>query len=142
MVLSCNGIERLHRSLGSHLLSSRDAVQGLNRFGRIIYLGQSIQVSAIGRQRDFAITKQISDSLAHIDPLHDVPAIAPDLFSDFELRRVINDHLQAENRTGFVVHFEPVLFHPVFDANVGKSFEGEIHQITDNVALKASAHRL
>jgi hypothetical protein len=44
---------------------------------------------------------------------------------DFEFRRVINDHLQAENRTGFVVHFEPVLFHPVFDANAGKPFEGE-----------------
>jgi hypothetical protein len=41
-------------------------------------------------------------SLAHIDPLHDVPAIAPDFFSDFEFRRVINDHLQAENRTGRV----------------------------------------
>jgi hypothetical protein len=31
------------------------------------------------------------------------------------------------------------LFHPVFDANAGKPFEGEIRQIADNIALKASA---
>jgi hypothetical protein len=67
-----------------------------------------------------------------------VLTIAANLFSHFEFCRVIDDHLQAENRTGFVVHLDPVLLHPVFDANAGKTFDGEIHQVTDDVALKSS----
>jgi hypothetical protein len=45
----------------------------------------------------------------------------------------------VENRTGFGVHLDPVLFHPVFDANAGKTLDGEVAQITDHIAVKGSA---
>src|SRR5262245_23450446 len=59
-------------------------------------------------------------------------------FSEFEFRRIIDDYLQAENRTGFVVHLQSSCF-AVFDANAGKSLGGEVRQITDDIALKDSA---
>jgi hypothetical protein len=59
------------------------------------------------------INKQLSD--AHRNPFHDTPVFASDFLSDLEFLGIINHHLYPKNRTGFVVHFQPVLVNTMFD---------------------------
>jgi hypothetical protein len=35
--------------------------------------------------------------------------------SDFEFLGIVDDQLEPKNRTGFVIHFQPVLFEAMFD---------------------------
>ena len=52
-----DGIERLGSPLGSNLLAGRDAVQGADGVGRIVDLGQGVEIPAIGSQRNILVTK-------------------------------------------------------------------------------------
>jgi len=87
------------------------------------------QITTVRCQRDVSITEQIGHTLSHIDPLHDFPAVARDLLENFKSFRFVDDHLQPEDRACLVVHFEPVLFHSMFDPSPGNSLEGEIANV-------------
>jgi hypothetical protein len=58
------------------------------------------------------------------------------LLSDFESLRFIDHHLDTEDRTGFVIHLQPVLFHTMFDAGSGNPLEGQVTDIADDFAFK------
>ena len=47
--------------------------------------------------------------------------------------------LQPEDRTGLVVHLEPVLFHSMFDPGSRNAFEREIANIADDFPFKVGA---
>src|SRR5262245_37161311 len=67
---------------GPTTLAARDIPSNSGKLGPrfCTSLSESIEVSSIGRQRNLAITKEVSDSLAHVDPLHEIVAVALDFF--------------------------------------------------------------
>ena len=69
-VVARHGIERLGGPLGSNWLAGGDAVQGADGVGGIVDLGQSVELTAIGRQRHLAVAEQVGHALAHVDPRH------------------------------------------------------------------------
>jgi hypothetical protein len=68
-------------------------------------------------------------TLAHLDPFHDVLTVTRNLLPDFESLRFIDHGFQPDDRTGLVIHFEPVLFDVMFDARPGNPFQEEIGNI-------------
>ena len=70
---------------------------------------------------DFLVAEKISHSLPHRNPFHDASVIAGNLLSDFEFLGIIDHHLHPKNRTGFIVHFQPVLFDTMFNPCPGNS---------------------
>jgi hypothetical protein len=41
--------------------------------------------------------------------------------ADFELPRLVDDRLDAQDQAEFVVHLQPIVFHPVFDPSTGQT---------------------
>ena len=89
---------------------------------RVVENRQRIQVSVVCLPGDIPIAEKIRHSLPHRNPLHDTPVLASDFLSDFEFLGIINHHLHPKNRTGFIAHFQPVLFNTMYDTCPGNSF--------------------
>ena len=63
-------------------------------------------------------------------------AFARYLFANSKSLRFVDDHFQSEDRTGLVIHLEPVLFHSMFDSGSWNPFEGEIADVADDFAFE------
>src|SRR5208337_1500456 len=98
---------------------------------------QSVQVSLVCLLGDLLIAKEIGHSLPHRNPLKDLLALASDFLSDFKFLGVVDDHLHTKNRTGLVVHFQPVLFYAMLDPCTGNPLAPRIH-VTDDFASEFS----
>jgi hypothetical protein len=66
-------------------------------------------------RQDLAIAEEVRHALPQGHPLGLAPAAAPDPAADAKFLRRVDDHLDAEDQTGLVIHLDPVLFHAVFD---------------------------
>ncbi|HEY2383475.1 MAG TPA: hypothetical protein VGK48_20065 [Terriglobia bacterium] len=83
--------------------------------------------------------EQIGDAFAHGHPLGLALAVACDPFADFEFRRAVDDGFDPEDESGFVDHFDPVLFHTMFDARSSHAAANETGQIRNNLSFKVAA---
>ena len=128
-------IESAHPVARSSLLSCGQRIELLDGRRRVVNDRQSFQVSGVGLPGDFQVAEKIGHTFAHRHPLHDLSAFAADTLSDFESLGVIDDHLDAKNRTGLVDHFQPVLFNTMLDARTGKApAPDSVVEIGDHIA--------
>src|SRR5262245_38591830 len=86
------GIESFCRSFWSQLLTGGDAIQGTDRIRWIVDFSKSRQITAVGSQRDITITEQVGHAFSHVDPCHDLLALARHLLADCKSLRFVNDH--------------------------------------------------
>jgi hypothetical protein len=97
---------------------------------------RAAKIPTVDSQGDLSVTEQVSHSLSHVDPSHDFLSFACHLLANGKSLRFVDHHFQSEDRTGLVVHLEPVLFHSMFDPGSGDPFEGEIADVTNDFAFE------
>ena len=83
--------------------------------------GQGIEVTLVGGAGDGVVVVEIGDALVHGAPDHLSASLANAESADFELTRLVDDGLDAEDEAEFVVHLQPVVFDPMLDASAGES---------------------
>jgi hypothetical protein len=79
--------------------------------------GERIQVAAIGRKAELDAAADIDDAFAQISPTHLFTAAAGDHPTHAEAFRIVDCGLDSQYGAGLVLHFDRVLFHPMFDPN-------------------------
>ncbi len=87
----------------------------LVRRSRIVHHRQRIQVTFVRGLRVPFVLRQIRDTFVHGSPHHLRLAFPNPLAEDSELARLVDHRFHAQDQTEFVVHLQPVFFHPVFD---------------------------
>jgi hypothetical protein len=93
-----------------------DLVEEAVGLGRIVYGGQGVEVGAVGTRTDLGVAIEVANALGHGIPADDGLAPAFSLASDAKLVGMIDDCFDTQYAPVFVVHFDPVAFHPVFHA--------------------------
>ena len=89
---------------------------------------QCVQIARIGALAHFDTASNIDDAFSHFDPRHLLLAVAGHSTADFKSPRIIDRRLDSQYGTGFVVHFDRVLFDPMLDAD---AFHAEPHVTSD-----------
>jgi len=103
------------------LFSRSNIVELLHCRRRIIDDSQCLQVSVVCLPRDFEVAERDKPPPSSFKPTPGPACFTSYLLSDFEFLGIIDDHLHPKNRTGFIVHFQPVLFNAMFDPCPGDS---------------------
>ena len=80
--------------------------------------------------------EQVAHSLAHGYPFDFALARHP--LWNAEFLWIIDDGFDPKNETGFIIHFEPVLFNAMFDSGSLHAAD-ETRQIRDNFTFKTAA---
>src|SRR5262249_57954276 len=79
--------------------------------------GQGLQITAVGGERYLHAPAQISQPFTHGHPAQATLAFAGHQPANFEAPGVVDGGLDSQYAALFVVHFDRVLFDPVFDAH-------------------------
>ena len=87
----------------------------------VLHGAQSLQVTAVGRQANFGITAHVGDPFGHGEPAQDALSATDAAAIDPELIGMIDHGFDTQYAPMFVVHFDTVGFHPVFDPGPGPS---------------------
>jgi hypothetical protein len=122
-ILPGKGIESPHAANGSGGLPRGEVVELFNRRRGIVDDNQSIQAPLVCQSRDLEVAKKIGHPFPHSNPFHEFPTLSSDALSDFEFLGIVDDHFDPKNRTGLVVHFQPVLFDAMFDPRTGDALQ-------------------
>ena len=112
---SGQGIEDLDGSRRGRLLAGRNLVQGLQGDRRIVDCGQGVQVPGVALERDLTVPEEVGNALPQGNPCADAVTTAADAAAHAKFLRLVDHRLDLEDEPGFLVHLEPVLFHPMFD---------------------------
>lgn len=118
VALAC-GVEA---GVGSVVLSAgiAEALKVVEGFcGRFLDDGQRLKIACVGGVADLAVAMEVGDAFVHGTPDGGFFAAADSLSADFELPGVVDDGLDAEDQSAFVVHLDPVVSHAVFDSRAG-----------------------
>src|SRR5215470_9704083 len=113
--------------------SLADAIQQTVRRSLQTHYGQRLQITSVGPKAQLSTPTQIGDALTQWQPLHNGLTFAPSFAPYLETSGVVNGCLNPQHATLLVVHFDRVLFNPVFDAN---SFHPPL-QVTANLTGKS-----
>src|SRR5258705_12126344 len=115
------GVLRANRPQGAILPlgfdSLADAVQQAVRRCFQSDYGERLQIAGVSRAAQFRAAPQISNAFAQRQPLHNRLALAPPLSMYSETSGVVNRRLNPQYAALLVVHFDRVLFNPVFYAD-------------------------
>src|SRR5258705_1019254 len=115
------GVLRANRPQGAILPlgfdSLADAVQQAVRRCFQSDYGERLQIAGVSRAAQFRAAPQISNAFAQRQPLHHRLALAPPLSMYSETSGVVNRRLNPQYAALLVVHFDRVLFNPVFHAD-------------------------
>ena len=87
--------------------------------GSLVNRCQGVKITPIGGKGDFGIAVEIGDTFSHRKPTDYFLAVTSSAAPDLEFIRTIDDGLDTQYAAVFVVHFYPVLFHPVFHPCAG-----------------------
>jgi len=110
--------------------------QELEGFGGIADNGEGVQVAAVSRPGDIAVAVEVGNALAHWEPGEDDLSFPFAPTSHQEIIGTIDYCFDTQYAAQFVVHFNPVLFHPVFDASARQTLEVGGFQPPFEVAVK------
>ena len=100
---------------------------------------QSVQVGFVCAQAYLPVAVKVGDALGHGIPVHELFAATLALAANAKLVGMIDNCLDSQYASEFVVHFYPVFFHPVFHARSGPTlFEG-VKELTLEVPVKFSS---
>jgi len=91
-------------------------IERLAQLRRRINHGQSFEVTVIGGQGNFPVPEQVGDTLVHGHPTDRTLSVPCAPTAHMEFPGLIDDGLDAEDPTHFVVHFDPVILDPMFDS--------------------------
>lgn len=83
----------------------------------VFNFSEGVEVADVGLAAYLRIPPEVGDPLCHWIPAHFLFAVALPLAIDLELAWMIDHCLDPQYDTVFVVHFNPVLFHPMLDAS-------------------------
>src|SRR6266571_8806840 len=115
------GVLRANRSQGAILPLSfdslADAVQQSVRMCFQADYGERIQIATISCPTQLSPPTQIRYAFAQRQPFHNLFTLAPTAAMYFETSGVVNCCLNPQHAALFVVHFDRVLFNPVFHAD-------------------------
>jgi len=134
-VIAAKGIEAPHSVSveGGRLTELVEQVVGLRG---IIDRSQSGKVSHVGAEADLLVAPQIGDPLGHGVPPHNQIAVAFSPAPDEKLVGMIDHCLDSQYAPVFVVHFHPVLFHPVFHPGAATTLGATGHEFSLEVAVE------
>ena len=131
---------RVEPPVGPTVLAARlgQRPKALTRLGRVIHDDQCIQVSLVDCEADLGITAEVGDALGHRIPAHDLfpPADAPS--PGFEFVRTIDHGLDPQYAPLLVVHFYPVVFHPMPNAGARPAFLVVVADVAGEVSAQLS----
>lgn len=98
-----------------------DAVELLRRGARAVDDAQGVQVPRVGGAGLGVVLVEIGHAFIHRTPDHLPSSAAQPTATNAKLPRLIDDRLDPQDLAELVVHFQPVVFHPVLDAGAGKT---------------------
>src|SRR5436309_10220028 len=115
------GVEQAEAATAAAVERNRctHAVQVLGGGAGRIDDGQGIEVALVGGAGDGVVVIEIGHALVHGTPTHLAVSVPSPQAADAELAGLVNHGLHAEDQAELVVHFQPVVFHPVLDAGAG-----------------------
>src|SRR5262245_45912057 len=103
--------------------------------------GQCFQVSGIGLTANFDPSIDIGHAFAYRNPRFGFLPMAMGFAIHFETSWVVNCGLDPQNTSLFVVHFDRVLFNPVFDPGAFWAFADFALDFTVKTAIGLSAEK-
>lgn len=95
---------------------------------------EGLQIVMVGRPRDFEITIEIGHTLGHREPAYSLLAVAHSRSTNLKFIRTIDNRFYTQYASMLIVHFYPVIFHPVFNPGTGPTF----FEFVENLTFKAS----
>ena len=113
-VVKCGGIESLIGP-ACNMERSGKLMEGLGVELGVVDHRKGFEIALVNGEGDLGVAIQKGDALGHGEPARDFLSVADAPTTDLELVRMIDDCLDAKDASVFVVHLNPVLFHPVFD---------------------------
>ena len=96
---------------------------------------ERLKIVLVGCQRDFPIAVEVGHALGHGIPADHPLSLANTLAANLELPWMVDHCFYAQYAPVFVVHFYPVLTHPVFDPCAGLAF---VFEVREDFALKVA----
>src|SRR5271157_307179 len=102
---------------------------------------EGLEISLVRDQTHFGKAREVCDALGHRKPSHDLLSFAFTLATDLELIGMIDHCFDAQYETVFVVHFDPVGFHPVFDPCASRPFLTIVEHLSLEVGVKSSPEK-
>lgn len=103
-------------------------------FCRVFDNREGLQIVIVGRPRDFEIAIEIGHTLRHREPAYSLLAVAYSRSTNLKFIRTIDNRFYPQYASMFIVHFNPVIFHPVFNPCTGPT----VLEFVENLPFKAS----
>src|SRR5437868_4832178 len=130
-LLGSNGPQRpVSAALANDRLTNRVEQKAGGR--RFAHHAERLKIAPISRETEFGSPTDIRDTLPHGNPAHARSPVAGGRPADFEPPGVIDGRFDPQYGTLLIVHFDRVLFHPMFDPHafgpaldVGAGFAAE-----------------
>jgi hypothetical protein len=113
-----------------------EPVEQAIRLGRIVDDRESLQVAFVGGEGDFGIPVKVGDSFGHGIPADDKLTILPAPAADTEFIGMVDNRLDSQYAPFFVVHFNTVTLHPMFDPRTGPALLEFVHDLPFEVPVE------
>jgi len=108
---------------------------------RVIDHRKGLEISLVCDEAHFSEAREVCNALCHRKPSCNLLSFAFTLATDLEFIGMIDHDFDAQYETVFVVHFDPVDFHPVLDTCTSRPFLTIVEHLSLEVVLKLAPEK-